>query len=160
LPLRTNKSLLQCGNCKFLRAINFVRTSYTWLFLINFMHLINERNMEHIKLVVHILKCFLRCVFWDIWSKYLVVTKHYKCNNETHTHTRAHTHARTEMQYLNKQERYKMAAQNTVNGNCVNVESTGQLKARKYMEIRSPKLPSSHLWLYSPLHFETLEGIQ
>jgi hypothetical protein len=30
------------------------------------------------------------------------------------------------------------------------VESTDHLKARKYMEIRSPKPPSSHLWLYSP----------
>jgi hypothetical protein len=49
------------------------------------------------------------------------------------------------MQYLNKQERYKMAAQNTVRGNGVNVESTDHLKARKYMEIRSPKPPSSHL---------------
>jgi hypothetical protein len=49
------------------------------------------------------------------------------------------------MQYLNKQGRYKMAAQNTMSGNGVNVESTDQLKARKYMEIRSPKPPSSHL---------------
>jgi hypothetical protein len=54
------------------------------------------------------------------------------------------------MQYLNKQERYKMAAQNTVSGNGANVESIDQLKDRKYIEIRSPKPPSSHLRLYSP----------
>ena len=130
-------------------------------FLINFMHIINARNMEHVKLMVHLLKCFLRCVFWDIWSKYLVVTKHYKCNNGTHKHTHAHAHARTRWNAILEQTRkVQNGSTNTVNGNGVNVESTDQLKARKYMELRSPKPPSSHLWLYSPLHFETLESIR